>query len=156
MSFTPQFPRTVAGTEWRAPLDHPEIEAIAKRLDHLYRNFSLSEAHRAEMLVRYSHLVRADEAIESLVALFAEFSRDMPLGDPGIRPKKPAPVPGSGNTAAQVAVGFVLRMAEWVKRLEDVYGVTAWRKLGETVSRDNGDVYDPKRHGVPQLDDDAI
>ncbi|MCA6110465.1 hypothetical protein [Bradyrhizobium cenepequi] len=156
--FTPKFPRTVSGAEWRAPLDHPEIEAIAKRLDHLYRNFSLSEAHRAEMIVRYSYLVRADEAIDRLVTSIAEFSGSMaadvrPLGDPGIRPKKPTCGGGSAGDGLNAAVGFALRLAAWVQRLEDIYGVTAWRKLGEIVNRDEGEVRDA-RGGAPQPGDD--
>jgi hypothetical protein len=146
--FTPQFPRAVAGTEWRAPLNHPEIEAIAKRLDHLYRNFSLSEAHRAEMIVRYSHLVMADEAIDRLVASVAKFNGgvtadELALGDPGIRPKKPKRGDGSVSDGddpvrdgIRMSVGFALRLAEWTQRLENIYGVTAWKRFGETVNRD--------------------
>lgn len=145
--FTPQFPRTVAGTEWRAPLDHPEIEAIAKRLDHMYRNFGLSEAHRAEILARYAHLAKADEAIDSLLTSTQKLSgRDttdvLPLGDPGIRPKKPR----HGNSVGEglhLAVGFVRRLAEWVQRLEDTYGVTAWKRFGEIVNHDEDDNPDP-------------
>jgi hypothetical protein len=129
--YKPQFPRTVAGTEWRAPLVHPEIEAIAKRLDHLYRDYSLSETHRAEMLVRYALLADADKAIDTLTASVARFvdSASLPLGDPGIRPKKPRGYGDLGD-ALKVAVGFALRVGEWVQRLEDLYGITALRHGG--------------------------
>ncbi|MBR1209469.1 hypothetical protein [Bradyrhizobium sp. JYMT SZCCT0180] len=138
--FTPQFPRTIARADWRAPLDHPAVEAVAKRLDHLYRNYGLSETHRAEMLVRYALLAEADKLIDALTRSMSMFAgRDMnnePLRDPGIRPAKPVSGGASGGDALNAAVGFALRLAEWLKRLEDLYGVTAWKYLGEIVPRD--------------------
>ena len=137
--FTPKFPRSISGGDYRIPLDHPDIEAVAKRLDHLYRNYGLSETHRAEMIARYALLADADKAIEALIASIAKFASDDQiaslLGDPGIRPKKPR---GGGTVGSDlnVAVGFTLRLAEWVQRLEDVYGVTAWKRFGEIVPRD--------------------
>lgn len=139
--FTPQFPRSISGGDYRTPLDRAEIEALAKRLDHLYRNYGLSETHRAEMLVRYALLVEADKAIEALIVSISKFASDGEiaslLGDPGVRPKKPR---GGGSVGSDLnaAVGFALRLAEWVQRLEDLYGLTAYRKLGEIVNRDEG------------------
>jgi hypothetical protein len=131
--FSPQFPRTVAGADWRTSLVHPEIEAIAKRADHLYRHYGLSEEHRVEMLMRYAYLVEADKAIDRLGKLMSGITL---LNDPGIRPARPVGGGATGGEIRDVAVGFALRLADWVQRLEDVYGVTAWRKLDELVNRD--------------------
>lgn len=131
--FTPQFPRTVAGSEWRAPLIHPEIEAIAKRADHLYREFGLSEDHRVEMLLRYALLAEADKAIVTLSKIASGITL---LNDPGIRPARPVSDRASYGEIRDVAIGFALRFSEWVQRLENVYGLTAYRKLGEIVPRD--------------------
>jgi hypothetical protein len=161
--FTPKFPRSISGGDYRTPLDHPEIEGVAKRLNHLYRNYGLSETHRAEMLVRYALLAKADKAIDTLTASMAKFAGDgqlvdsasLPLGDPGIRPKKPLRG-GSTGDALNAAVGFALRLAEWVQRLEDLYGVTAWKRLGEVVNRD-AEVYDAETgeaRGAPHPGDD--
>ena len=163
--FIPKFPRMVAGTEWRAPLLHPEIESIAKRADHLYRNYSLSEEHRSLMLVQYARLVETDNLLDGLGKLVSEISL---RNDPGIRPEKPVKG-GNGGEVIDIAVGFALRLEGWVQRLEDHYGLTAWRKFGEVTARDehgnpivdhdDGEVYDAetgKVHVVPQPDDDII
>jgi len=163
--FTPKFPRSIAGGDHRTPLDHPDVEAVAKRIDHLYRNYGLSETHRAEMLVRYALLAEEDKLIDALTASMARFAGDgqlvdsasLPLGDPGIRPKKPLSGGSTAGDALNAAVGFALRMAEWVQRLEDLYGVTAWKRLGEVVNRDGGEVYDAETgeaHGAPHPGDD--
>jgi hypothetical protein len=160
--FTPKFPRSISGGDYRTPLDHQDVEAVARRLDHLYRSYGLSEAHRAEMLARYALLAEADKAIDTLIASMARFAGDgqlvdnapLPLGDPGIRPKKPRSGGSTAGDGLNAAVGFALRLAEWVQRLEDLYGVTAWKRFGEIVNRDGGEVYDASR--VPQLVDDEI
>lgn len=138
--FTPKFPRTVAGTEWRSPLAHPEIEAIANRVDHLYRNFSLSEDHRAELLLRYAYLAEADKAIDTLGKIASSITLE---DDPGIRPARPINGNASGGEIRDAAVGFALRFAAWVQRLEDMYGITAWKRFGEIVNHDEDDNPDP-------------
>lgn len=154
--FTPKFPRSISGGDFRTPLIHPEVEAIAKRADHLYREFGLSEDHRVEMLLRYGYLVEADRAIDRLSKIVSGITLE---DDPGIRPARPISGKQLGGEIRDVAVGFALRMAEWVQRLEDVYGVTAWKRLGEVASRDGSEIYDAKTgepHGMPQLVDDYI
>ncbi|MET3841385.1 hypothetical protein [Bradyrhizobium sp. OAE829] len=109
--FSPKFPRSIAGGDYRTPLDRPDVEAVAARADHLYRTFSLSDEDRALLIERY-----------------AMMARDF---------------------------GLVFRYRAYVERLENKYGLTALRKLGEIVNREGGEVYDAS-HGVPQLVDDEI
>ncbi|MGB3271339.1 MAG: hypothetical protein WBA66_00380 [Xanthobacteraceae bacterium] len=144
--FTPQWPRTVAGADWRAPLYRPELEAIAKRADHLYRTYSLSEEHRAWMLVQYGRLVEADKLIDALSRIMGEISL---RNDPGVRPSKPMKHGiGSNSETINGAVGFAPRLADWVQKLEDHYGVTAWREFGH-VGHDVRFPDDPRNVSVP-------
>lgn len=153
--FTPQFPRTVAGTEWRAPLAHPEIEAIAKRSDHLYRNTGLSEGHRAELLVRYSLLVEADALIKGLGEIARLFSL---RNDPGIRPSDPPAKGGCSGEMISVTAGFSLRVSEWIKLLENHYGVTTWREFGRVDCDDcfPDDPRHPKNAPLPVPDRNVV
>lgn len=148
--FDPNWPRTVAGTEWRAPLIHPELEAIAKRADHLYRNYSLSEEHRSLMLVQYARLVDADNLLDGLGKIVSDISL---RNDPGIRPVKPMKG-GNGGEAVDRTVGFALRLQGWLQRLEDHYGVTFLKRFGEVIDRgDDGEIFDAET-GEPMPGDD--
>jgi hypothetical protein len=152
--FTPQFPRTVAGTEWRAALSNSDLEAIAMRADHLYRNTGLSEEHRAKLLARYALIVEADALIEELGFVARQFSLQ---NDPGVRPSK-LTKGGSGGDMIKIAAGFALRLSEWIKLLEDHYGVTAWREFGR-VDRDDcfpDDPRHPKNAPLPVPDRNVV
>lgn len=146
--FDPVFPRTVAGTEWRAPLSNPEIEAIAKRADYLYRYAQLSEDHRALMLVQYGRLIEASMLIDGLGRLLGDVSL---RNDPGVRPSKPIKVGIASNVETiSMAIGFALRLSEWVKRLEVVYCVQ------DAGCGDNGQVFDARTGSALPLSGDYI
>lgn len=130
MQYTPNFPRAVSGADWRLPLDHPELEAIAKRADHLYRCVSLSEDHRARMLLNYARLIEAEKTVSTMIG-------ESRLDDPGARPAKPISGDGSQGEKIASAIGFAFRFQEWLVRLEDLYGVTAWRIFGQVQNRDD-------------------
>ena len=126
--FSPVYPRTISGFDRRSPLEHPELEMIALRMDRLYRDFGLAGTHRGEMLARYALLIEADKALAVLGRVIASITlRD----DPGIRPARPAML-GKASTAEvrDFAIGFSLRLAGWIEQLENFYGVTLWQQLG--------------------------
>ncbi|WEO63546.1 hypothetical protein [Rhizobium rhizogenes] len=140
MNYEPTFPRTVAGQDYRLPLYHPDCEALAARLDHLYSTFGLKADHRALMLRTYADLAEADQSIWKAIG-------DACIDDNTLRPQRPKMSASDARRAAgdppfinhglETSVGFVYRAREWAQRMEDHYGFTAWRRFGEVKSRDD-------------------
>jgi hypothetical protein len=154
--FSPKFPRSISGGDYRIPLDHPDVEAIAARADHLYRTFSLADEDRARLLARYADIAAASAYLWGAIG-------EKRIEDNGLRPTSRKPCTREVATGEHVGgheiarnIGFIFRYRDYVKRLEDKYGVTAWKLLGEVTNHDGGEVYDASRHGVPQLADDDI
>ncbi|NKB83744.1 hypothetical protein [Brucella grignonensis] len=58
--FTPTWPRSISGHDYRLPLDDEQLEAIAKRLNAIYRKHDLSDESRGLLLKVYSDLVQLD------------------------------------------------------------------------------------------------
>ncbi len=156
MSFEPKFPRSVSGGDYRIPLDHPDAEAVAKRADRAYREFPLSEDDRARLIARYKDLAEASAYLWGAIG-------DRRIEDNGLRPASiRAPVieaakAEAGHTMAR-NIGFVFRCRDYVQRIEDVVGFTAYVKFGEIANRDDdGEVYDAetgKAIGDPMPGDD--
>ncbi|WP_441256161.1 hypothetical protein AB7Z32_02855 [Bradyrhizobium sp. 482_C4_N1_1] len=151
--FTPKFPRSIAGGDYRVPLDHPDVEAIAARADHLYRTFSLSDDDRARLIARYADIAAASEYLWGAIG-------EQRVADNGLRPTSRKPCTREVATSETVGghemarnIGFVFRYRDYVKRLEDKYGFTAWKRLGEVIRRDD-ELYDASHHSVPKPDDD--
>lgn len=135
--YTPLFPRSVSGGDYRLPLYHPDAEIVAARLSSLYESVSLKPEHRALALRLYAELVDADAGIWDAMG-------DSPIDDNGKRPRRALPpecdrvspaIEFMTNPKFETRVGFVFRVGEWVQRLEDAYGVTAYRSLGDVQDR---------------------
>lgn len=62
-NFAPQFPRSVSGGKYRLPLTHSTTEAIGLRADKAYREFSLTDAERAQLLKAYKGVEVVDKSI---------------------------------------------------------------------------------------------
>ncbi|KAB2720950.1 hypothetical protein F9K73_13610 [Brucella intermedia] len=58
--FTPKWPHSISGQDYRLPLDNEQFEAMAKRLDAIYRKPTLSDDSRGLLLKVYSDLVMLD------------------------------------------------------------------------------------------------
>ena len=58
--YGPKFPRTVAGRNFRVPLNHFRIERLAVRLDDLYNHASLSDNERTQLVNAYRELRHVD------------------------------------------------------------------------------------------------
>lgn len=148
-NFTPVFPRSVSGGDYRLPLHHPDVEAVATRLSGLYESVSLKPQHRGQALRLYADLIVADDGIWNCMG-------DAPIEAGDLRPKRPIlpevdikkrvhRVLSDTDEMTAIAfpdlrfgtlVGFVARVSEWVDRLEIAYGVAAYRALGVIVERD--------------------
>lgn len=135
--FTPKFPRSVCGGDYRLPLYHPDVEAVAARLASLYETVSLTAAQRALALRLYAELAEADDDIWHAMG-------DDPIDDNGHRPRRSVrplcdrqshAVEMTTNPKFETRVGFVFRVRDWVQRIEDAYGITAYRALGNVVDR---------------------
>ncbi|MFC4353178.1 hypothetical protein ACFOW6_16635 [Fodinicurvata halophila] len=113
--FIPTFPRTVAGTRWREPLSHPEIDALGKRADVLYSLALLSVQERTALLQLYRELQRADRSLSNLL-------EGKPLPHVEVRPSQAM----RGGVAAKKIehdAGFVARFREYIVRLEHRHGL---------------------------------
>lgn len=156
--YTPLFPRSVSGGNFRLPLHHPDVEAVGARLADLYEIVSLKPHHRAQALRGYADLVIADDYIWNCMG-DAPIEGGIDAGE--LRPKRPVlpevevkkrvhHVVTDDDTLVMIPfpelrfgtlIGFVARVNEWCARVEDAYGVTAFRKLGEIAERDeNGNL----------------
>lgn len=61
--FTPVFPRSISGKQFRLPLTHERIEGIGLRADRAYQQFSLTDAERSSLIKAYSGLKAVDRSI---------------------------------------------------------------------------------------------
>lgn len=151
--YTPKFPRTVSGQDYRLPLHHPDVEAVGARLACLYESVSLKPHHRAQALRGYADLVIADDGIWNCMG-DTPIEGGVEAGE--LRPKRPIlpeveitkrvhhvmsdddkmiPIPFP-ELRFGALIGFVARVNEWCARLENAYGATAYRRLGEIAKRD--------------------
>lgn len=122
--FVPKYPRTVAGRNWRKPLRHPQIEAIGKRADWLYRDCAILEGERSRLLQTYSDLRKADRFLKNAL-------NERPLPDVSTA-FRPICFNGWGdeNTSeaghmVEIATGYVLRVSEFIAKLEQRYSSKA-------------------------------
>jgi hypothetical protein len=65
--YSPKFPTSVSGKDWRRPLRHPEMEAIGRRAAWLYEHADLSNDERAMLLLGYRELRAGDEIVAQVV-----------------------------------------------------------------------------------------
>lgn len=111
--YAPKFPRAVNGGDWRAPLDHPEVEAIGKRADRLYRTVSLADEDRAMLIKIYAELASTDSWLSRTIG-------ERVLPETTVRPRSSSR-PGWDDRAVpdiEWRVGFVARAGAYVERLE--------------------------------------
>lgn len=80
--FLPTHPRTVSGSRYRVPLDHPDCEQVGKVLDALYTNAALSPDERSFLIREYRRLRRVDK-------YFAIITGETPIPAVDIRPRRP-------------------------------------------------------------------
>ncbi|MER8440718.1 hypothetical protein NKH36_33150 [Mesorhizobium sp. M1312] len=109
--YSPRFPRSISGNDFRLPLDHPEIEAVGRRADRLYRTAKLSDDERAWLLKKYAGLEVADLYLMGALG-------DRPLPKTDLRPCRPRLGGGTAGPTIEDHAGFVTRMLEYVERLE--------------------------------------
>ncbi|SDP38317.1 hypothetical protein SAMN04488061_2790 [Filomicrobium insigne] len=117
-NFTPKFPRSVSGRDWRKPLDGNDFEQLAERMDRLYSTVELSVYERAMLLKVY----------EGLVVLDKRWARVTWTRLSNVTVMKPYPAapwePGcycNGDRDTHDA-GFFWRIVEYVERLEVKHG----------------------------------
>ncbi len=121
MSRAQSFPLSRESDNVRLPLDHPETEAIAKRIQCLLGIDALSGDDRGNLRKKYRDLQKADSL---LVRQF--FGRPLPVT--GLRPQ----FWNDGQSASLqsgtfvddkfiIAAGFVQWVREWVETLERQY-----------------------------------
>lgn len=112
-------PQSRGGNKVRIPLDHPETDAIAKRIYILLCMDVINDDERGHMIKKYGDLRKADYRLARL--LF-----DSPLPPTELRPMffddYLRPLSGmNGKPAILVMAGWVHRLRDYVGRLERKY-----------------------------------
>lgn len=113
--YSPKFPRSVSGREYRKPFDHPDIEKLGKQADRLYRNAPLSDDERAQLLKIHADLAIADRQMTADNKILPLISGD----STAFRAWRPGHNTGCtlGDMIAH-NTGFVSRSAAWLRRVE--------------------------------------
>ncbi|HEV2897372.1 MAG TPA: hypothetical protein VGX71_05925 [Pseudaminobacter sp.] len=143
--YSPRFPRSISGNEYRPPLDHPDIEAVGRRADRLYRTAPLTDDERPLLLKKYDGLKAAD--------LFLTGRLDeRPLPETDLRPVRPWSGDGLAGSVTEYHVGFVARTREYVERLERRYTRSA--TVDDDLTDDRPIATDPSASERPVLAND--
>lgn len=113
--YSPRFPRAVNGKDWRPALDHPGIEAIARRADCLYRA-AMPDDMRGLLIKKYQELEKADRYL-------ARRLRDEPVWITELRPRFWNDALGAecNRDRSETVCGFVWRVLEFIESLERKY-----------------------------------
>lgn len=120
--FTPRFPRSVSGRDFRVPLDHPDIEAIARRIDRLYRAAPLTNEDRGRLLKIYEGLEQVDYCLARRLR-----TQRLPITDlsPLFWDDDRYPTSDAwGCDGVEAKAGWVWRVHDFVERLERRYDPT--------------------------------
>lgn len=113
-NFTPQFPRSVSGEKHRLPLSHPATEAIGLRADKAYREFSLTDAERAQLLKAYKGVEAVDRSIP-------DYFEDMPIEATKPWPIEPYRGGGMVRSILEHNAGYLERVRAFISALERRY-----------------------------------
>lgn len=106
----------LAGSRFRIPLNHPDIEAVGKRIEALMHRPDLEQDEGGNLTRMYRDLRKADRALHWMLG-------DRQLPESTMRPDFPddAQRPSSeffGMSDFEIRVGFVWRVSEYVDQLE--------------------------------------
>ncbi|RWE97365.1 MAG: hypothetical protein EOS43_20520 [Mesorhizobium sp.] len=134
--YSRRFPRCVNGKDWREPLDHPEIEKIARRADRTYQATALTNDERGLLLKLYEGLRKADRYL-------THGGVAVPLKQAKFLPFRPWHGDGIGREMTEHNIGFVLRVRDFIQRLAQKHAGHASEDIPVEVDGDVPSVGDP-------------
>ena len=108
-------PPSVSGNSYRLPLDHPQIERAAQKLEAAYLSGNMSQQDMCEAIKLYRLLTRVDRYFFNILG-----ERELPVTT--LRPYRPddAQRPSSqhsGMPEMEVRAGFVWRVQELAENI---------------------------------------
>ncbi|BBF92834.1 hypothetical protein [Blastochloris tepida] len=106
------------GRSIRIPLDHPEIDAIDLRMHVLAATGELNDAELGMLIKLWRNARRADKFLGRALLGGA-------LPETSVRPMFWDAAAQYECSQIECAAGFVLRVREWVEKLERKYGLPA-------------------------------
>lgn len=134
--YSPRFPRCVNGKDWREPLDHPEIEKIARQADRLYQTTALTNDERGLLIKTYRELQKAHRQLTAGSVV-------IPLKPAKLLPFRAWSGDGTGRDMTEHNIGLVLRVRDFIQRLAHKHAGHAGDDVPVEVDGDVPSVGDP-------------
>jgi hypothetical protein len=134
--YSPKFPRCVNGKDWREPLDHPDIEKIARQADRIYQGTPLTNDERGLLLKAYRELQKAHRQLTAGGVA-------VPLKPAKLLPFRAWSGDGTGREITEHNIGLILRVGAFVQRLAQKHAGQVTNDVPVEVDGDVPSVGDP-------------
>jgi hypothetical protein len=124
-------PPSVSGGNYRLPLDHPQIEGVAQKLEAAYRSGNMPHQDMCDAIKLYRCLARVDRYFFNTLG-----GRELPVT--ALRPYRPddaqrASSPHLGMRDMEVRAGFVWRVLEIAESIGPVDDLSEYCVRGDDI-----------------------